>query len=80
MISFLLVEVLLLLRKFCERIAKPLGWQIEGKEISDNWYKLGLCLFDGDSYSHSQYNMIVDKEWVENKLEIPFSLGETLSW
>ena len=43
-------------------------------------YTKALEIWDEDSYTHSQYNMRVDKSWVEERLETPFSLGEALSW
>lgn len=43
-------------------------------------YNKALEVWDDDSYSHSQYNMQVNKKWVEERLQTPFSLGEPLSW
>ena len=43
-------------------------------------YTKALEFWDNDSYTHSQYNMKVNKNWVEERLQSPFSLGKPLSW
>ncbi|NPD44664.1 MULTISPECIES: M1 family aminopeptidase [unclassified Lentimicrobium] len=43
-------------------------------------YKKALEIWDEDSYTNPQYNIKIDKNWVEERLVIPFSLGEPLKW
>jgi len=44
------------------------------------YYEKALEAWEGGTYTHSQYNMTVDKTWVEQRLEEPFSSGEVLTW
>jgi len=54
---------------------------IRGKrENAIDSYSKALEAWNDDSYTHSQYNMTVDKSWVEERLLSPFSLGESLAW
>jgi len=43
-------------------------------------YQKALELYDGDQYSHSQYNMTIDKSWIEQRLETPFVFMEKIQW
>lgn len=44
------------------------------------YYKNAMEAWDGGAYTHSQYNMTIDKSWVEQRLEEPFGPGKKLSW
>ncbi len=44
------------------------------------YYQKAIDAWDGNAYTHSQYNMTVDKAWVEQRLKEPFSPEEKLIW
>lgn len=44
------------------------------------YYNKAMEVWNGSFYIHSQYNMTVDKSWVEQRLKKPFVPGEKLSW
>ncbi len=45
-----------------------------------DYYKKALEAWDGDTYTHSQYNMTVDKSWVDERLVKPFVQAKEVSW
>jgi len=44
------------------------------------YYNKAMEAWGGKPYMHSQYNMTVDKSWVEQRLEAPFAREEKLTW
>ncbi len=44
------------------------------------YYQKAIDAWDGNAFTHSQYNMTVDKAWAEQRLKTPFKVGKKLTW
>lgn len=42
------------------------------REDAIRYYRLALTLDTGQTMQHSQYNMSIDRAWIEERLKIPF--------
>lgn len=53
---------------------------LQDRSAAIQYYQEALELDQGDTYQHSQYNMTVDRKWLEDRLETPFELRKKLNW
>jgi tetratricopeptide (TPR) repeat protein len=44
------------------------------------YYQKALDAWKGNSISHSQYNMVINEQWVKERLETPFTYGKPITW